>query len=178
MNLQRRSSASITKLIRGTPLSNQPRRIPTKCNFNKVTSTLRCTSGPRGSTFNTRQHRKPTMPKQAPRPMPLIHSHEIMKLRIFTDLNRRKGTFPKQMTITIRCTAKPTKNRLPLDPTQQKTIPDTPNHNTPKQCHISFPNMRRIKELQGAMDIQHRPTSKNLSGPQGQQQPCHAKHRE
>ena len=41
------------------------------------------------------------MPKQTPGPMSLSHSHEIMKFRIVTNLNKRwKGTLPKKMTIS------------------------------------------------------------------------------
>ena len=63
--------------------------------------------------------------------MSLIHSQEIMKLRIFTNLNkRRKGTFPK-----------PAWNRLTTHSTQQETIPNPTNKHTPEQRLISLPNM-------------------------------------
>ena len=66
-------------------------------NFKHVEGTLRSISSPGGGSTDTRKHRKPAMPKQTSGPMSLVHSHEIMKLRIFTSLNeRRKGTFPKK----------------------------------------------------------------------------------
>ena len=63
----------------------------------------------------------------------------------------------------IRSTAEATRKNLITNTTQQKTVPDTTNHNATKQCLISFPNMRRIKELQRAMNIQQRTTTKTLS---------------
>ena len=101
------------------------------------------------------------MPKQAPRPMTLVHSHEIVKLRMFTNLNKRsKGTFPKKMAITIRSSTEPTGNRLPPNPAKEKTIPNTTYHDTSKQSLINFPNMRRVKELQRAMHISRGPPRK------------------
>ena len=49
------------------------------------------------SIFSSISSRKPAMPKQTPRPRGLIQLHKIMKLRTFTDLNkRRKSTIPKK----------------------------------------------------------------------------------
>ena len=104
------------------------------------------------------------MPEQAPWPMSLILPHEIMKLRTFTDLyKRRKGTFPKQMTIPTRSTTESTVSRLTSNPSKEKTIPDTTNHDATKQSLISFSNMRRIKELQRAMNIYQGSSAKTLS---------------
>ena len=104
------------------------------------------------------------MPEQAPRPIRLIQSHEIMKFRTFTNLNeRRKRTIPKKVTIIVRSTTELTGNRLTSHPTKEQTIPDTTNHDATKQSLIFFPNMRRIKELQRAMNIQQRTTTKTLT---------------
>ena len=94
---QRRSSHIMIKIIRRDPRRNELRRIPTKRNFKKVNSTLSGINCPRGSTTNTRKHRKPIMPEQASRPISLIQPHEIVKLRIFANLNeRRKRAVPKK----------------------------------------------------------------------------------
>ena len=77
--------------------------------------------------------------------------------------NRRKGTFPKEMTITIRSTTKSTRNRQSPNFIEKETIPNTTNHNATMQSLISFSNMRRIKELQRAMNIQQRTTTKTLT---------------
>ena len=59
------------------------------------------------------------MPKETPRPRNLIHSHEIMKFRIFTSLNKRRiGTIPKKVSIT----AKATGNRLSTNTAQKKDV--------------------------------------------------------
>ena len=53
------------------------------------------------------------MPKQAPGPLTLIHSREIMKLKNFTDLNeRRVSTIPEKMTISITTTTELAKAEL------------------------------------------------------------------
>ena len=133
------------KLIRKNPFSNQTRRIPTKRNLNQVSSTFRSINSPGGGTIDTRKHRKPAMPEQAPRPVRLIQSYEIMKFRIFTNLNKkRKRPIPKKVTIIVRSPTEPTRNRLTTNTTKKKTIPDTTYHNGTKQCLISFTNMRRI----------------------------------
>ena len=60
----------------------------------------------------------------------------------------------------MRSPTKPTRNSLASNPSEKHTIPDTTNHDAPKQRLISFSNMRRIKELQRAIKIQKRPTPK------------------
>ena len=101
------------------------------------------------------------MPEQASWPLSLILSQKIMKLRTFTNLNkRRKSTFPKEVTITIRSTTEPTRSRMLPSLLKEKTVPDTTNNDATKQSLISFSNMRRIKELQRAMKIQKGTTPK------------------
>ena len=172
-----RGSFNLIILIRRTPFSTKTRRASTKCNLNLANSTLSSSSSPRRGTINTRQLEKPAMPVQTPGPMGLFFPHQIMKLRFFTNLNkRRKGTFPKQMTITIWLPTKPTRYNLVPNPTKKKTIPNTTNHDAAKQSLISFPHMRRVKELQGAMNIKQRSTTKTLPTAKDQQKLCNAKH--
>ena len=54
----------------------------------------------------------------------------------------------------------PTRHILTPNLTQKKPIPDTSNKDSPKQRLISFSNMRRIKELQGTINIQRGPHEK------------------
>ena len=93
---KQRGGLNSSKLKRGNPFSKKTTRVATKCRFNKVTSTVSSTSSPRGGSIDTRQLRKSTMPKQTPRPMSLIHSHEIMKPRIFTRVSTRGGKVHSQ----------------------------------------------------------------------------------
>ena len=104
---------------------------------------------------------RPTVPKQAPVPLTLIHSHETMKLRIFTNLNKRRvRTIPKKMTIPVSTTTEPTRDKLSTHPPQKKAIPDPTNHNNTQKRLISIPNMRRSKELVRATNIQKRASPK------------------
>ena len=114
--------------------------------------------------MNSRKHGKPAMPKQTSGPMSLILSHEIMKLRTFTNLNKRsvKVHSPKKVTITIWAPQNRHGTGCPLTLPRRKTIPNTPNHDTPKQSLVSFPDMRRVKKLQGAMYIWQRPAPKTF----------------
>ena len=57
-------------------------------------------------------------------------------------------------------TTEPAWNRLASDPSQQKTIPYTTHHDTPKQGLVPLSNMRRIKQLQGADNVKKRTTPK------------------
>ena len=176
---QRRSSHIMIKIIRRDPFRSQPRRILTKRNLKKVSSTFSGINCPRGGTINTRKHRKSGVPEQASWPIRLIQTHEIVKFRIFTNLDkRRKRATPQKMTIIIRSTTKPTRNRLTPHPTKKQTIPNTTDHDVPKQSLIPFSNMRRIKKLQRAMNIKQRTTTKTLHDNKSQQQPCYARHQE
>ena len=113
--------------------------------------------------MNHRKHGKPAIPEQTPGPTSLILSHEIMKLGTFTNLNkRRKGTFTEKGDHHHQVHHKSTWNRLHPDPTKEKPIPNTPNRHTPKQSLVPLPDMRRSKELQGAMYFQQRPASKTF----------------
>ena len=159
----RRDRTSI-KTIGKIPIRSQRRRVLTKRGLHQVKGTFRRTSSPRRSTINPRQHWKPAMPEETPGPMSLVLSHEIVKLRIFTNLNkRRKGTFPKKMTIILRSTTKPTRDRLAFNLAQQKTIPSTSNQNTTQQTFITIPDMRRVKKLQRTTNIQQGATPKTLT---------------
>ena len=101
------------------------------------------------------------MPEQTSRPVTLVHSHEIMKLRVFTDLNKREeGALPKQMTITTSTTAKLKWHGLL--PSQKETIPNTTNQHTPQQCLISLPNMARVKDLQRTRHVKKCPARNPL----------------
>ena len=70
------------------------------------------------------------MPEQAPRPVTLIRSLEIMKLGVFTNLNKRRNSaFPKGVTFST--TAEPAWHGLFPNPCQKKTIPHPTNQHTP-----------------------------------------------
>ena len=128
---------------------------------------------PRRDTINPREHGKPTMPKKTLRPMSLVLSHEIVKLRIFTNFNkRRKGTFPKQVTIIIRRTTKPTWNRLPPDLAKQNTY--TPPTTTLRSRASSLSRTR--EELGAAKSHGHlaKDHHENLLDHKNQLQPCSA----
>ena len=66
------------------------------------------------------------MPQETPSPMTLVHSHEIVKFRIFTDLNKKRiGTFREEVPITVSTTARATGNRLRPHSAQRKPMPNT-----------------------------------------------------
>ena len=103
-------------------------------------------------------YRKPPVPNETPGPMPLIRSHESVKLKIFTHFNRKSiGTFPEKVPITNqhhRKSDRPKENPHSLFGTisprtfaREKTIPNASKHNTTKRYLISFSNVRRVEKL-------------------------------
>ena len=92
--------------------------------------------------------------------MTLIHFHEIMKFRIFTSLNKRKkGTFPKQMTITIRSNTESTVSRLTRILQRRKPFQTPPNKGEPYLCLEHEKNQGSAK----SHELQKRTTPKTSS---------------
>ena len=115
------------------------RRIGTQSNLKKVTSALSKTQRPRRTPIHTREQRQPPMPEQTPRPKRLIHLHEFVKFRIFTNLNKRwKRAIPKKMTIMIITTTKPTRNTTISDLLPAKKPFHTPPTRTPRSSALSL----------------------------------------
>ena len=96
------------------------------------------------------------MPKQAARPMSLVHSHEIVKLRIFTNLNKRRKRYIPRRDVHHH----PEHHRNDREQADLRTLPSREPFQTPPTITLRskalslFPDMKRVKKLQGAMEIQ------------------------
>ena len=175
---RRRATASQSTSAGTFQFRKQTRRVRTQRALKQIASTLRSRCSPKGIPIHSREQMKKPI-QETSGPVTLIHSHDTMKLRIFTDLNkRRKGTFPEKVTITIRSTTKPTWKRLTLTlpsknhqylhksdkAPEEKSIPNASNHNTVKQCLISLSKVRRVRKLLRPHNIQKVATTEALSG--------------
>ena len=82
------------------------------------------------------------MPEKTTRPIRAIPAHQRKELRTVAKLDKRvKSAIPKEMTIIVRQTTKPTRNVFFLNFTKQEAIPNSPGKNGSKQHFVSFPQM-------------------------------------
>ena len=118
------------------------------------------------------------MPQQTPRPGRLIRLHEIMKLRMVTNLNQRwKRTLPKKGDHHCPCSHRTDGTRCHLTFCSRKNIPDTANKDTPEQSLIS----PERGQSSGAARYRLHPTRDphgNLSQHKGQRKPYPSNHQE